>query len=98
NTLEATLNYKKNFNDAHNLDLLGGYSYQYFTREDFNVNNSGFTTDGFLDWNLSEGSAISNTLLPRPGMDSFKDDNTLIAFFGRASYSYKDKYFAQATL
>ncbi|EAZ80855.1 SusC/RagA family TonB-linked outer membrane protein [Algoriphagus machipongonensis] len=98
NTLEATVNYKRIFNLDHSLDVIGGYSYQYFTTETFNVNNSGFTTDGFLDWNLSAGSAINNTLLPRPGMDSFKDDNTLIAFFGRASYSYKDKYFAQATL
>ncbi|MCE7058012.1 TonB-dependent receptor [Algoriphagus sp. AGSA1] len=98
NTFEGTVNYKKNFNQEHNLDFIGGYSYQYFTREDFNVNNSGFTTDGFQDWNLGAGSAINNTLLPRPGMGSFKDDNTLIAFFGRASYSYKDKYFAQATI
>ena len=98
NTLEATVNYKKVFNRDHNLDFIGGYSYQYFTTETFNVNNSGFTTDGFLDWNLGAGSAINNTLLPRPGMGSFKDDNTLIAFFGRASYSFKDKYFAQATL
>lgn len=98
NTLEATVNYKKNFKMGHNLDIIGGYSYQYFTTETFNVNNSGFTTDGFLDWNLGAGSAINNTLLPRPGMGSFKDDNTLIAFFGRASYSFKDKYFAQATL
>ncbi len=98
NTFEATVNYKKNFNEQHNLDLIGGYSYQYFTREEFNVNNSGFTTDGFQDWNLGAGSAINNTLLPRPGMGSLKYDNTLIAFFGRASYSYKDKYFAQATL
>ncbi|MEP0710917.1 MAG: SusC/RagA family TonB-linked outer membrane protein, partial [Algoriphagus sp.] len=98
NTLEATVNYKKNFNLKHNLDIIGGYSYQYFTTETYNVNNSGFTTDGFLDWNLGAGSAINNTLLPRPGMGSFKDDNTLIAFFGRASYSYMDKYFAQATL
>ena len=98
NTFEATLNFQRAFNLDHSIDVIGGYSYQYFTFERFNVNNSGFTTDGFLDWNLGAGSAINNTQLPRPGMGSFKDDNTLIAFFARASYTFKDKYFAQATI
>src|SRR5699024_8476970 len=97
-TFEATINYATDFANAHSLDFVGGYSYQYFTTEEFWVDNNGFTTDGFKDWNLGAGSAITNTDLPRPGMDSFKEDNTLIAFFGRASYSYKDKYFGQLTL
>lgn len=98
NTFETTVNFQKAFNLDHSIDVIGGYSYQYFTFERFNVNNSGFTTDGFLDWNLGAGSAINNTQLPRPGMGSFKDDNTLIAFFARASYTFKERYFAQATI
>ncbi|GGZ30592.1 SusC/RagA family TonB-linked outer membrane protein [Echinicola pacifica] len=98
NTFESTVNYKRVFDGVHSLDAIAGYSYQYFTTETFNVNNNGFTTDVFLDWNLGAGSAINNTNLPRPGMGSFKEDNTLIAFFARASYSYDDKYFFQATL
>ncbi|WP_215223498.1 SusC/RagA family TonB-linked outer membrane protein [Echinicola shivajiensis] len=98
NTFESTLNYKRVFASDHSVDVIGGYSYQYFTTETFDVNNNGFTTDGFMDWNLGAGSAINNTQLPRPGMGSFKEDNTLIAFFARASYSFKEKYFAQATI
>jgi len=98
NTFESTINYKRVFGGDHSLDAIGGYSYQYFTTETFNVNNNGFTTDGFLDWNLGAGSAINNTQLPRPGMGSFKEDNTLIALFARASYSFQEKYFVQATL
>ncbi|SEK21168.1 TonB-linked outer membrane protein, SusC/RagA family [Parapedobacter koreensis] len=97
-TFESTIDYNKTFNEDHAITGLLGYSYQYATNENFNVNNNGFTTDGFLDWNLSEGSAITNTQLPRPGMDSFKEDNTLIAFFGRVNYAFKGKYFAQAIL
>lgn len=92
---ESTLNYKKAVGD-HSFDVLGGYSYQYSTFESFAVDNNGFTTDSFLDWNLGSGSAINNTQLPRPGMSSFKDDNTLVALFGRVSYTYKEKIFAQA--
>ena len=97
-TLESTIDYNKTINDDHSITGLLGYSYQYGTVERFNVNNSGFTTDGFFDWNLGSGSAINNTLLPRPGMGSFKDDNTLIAFFGRANYAYKGKYLVSAIL
>lgn len=96
-TFESTIDYNRTFGD-HDLTALAGYSYQYATSENFNVNNSGFTTDGFKDWNLGAGSAINNTQLPRPGMGSFKDDNTLIAFFGRLNYAFKEKYFAQAIL
>lgn len=95
-TLESTIDYVKTFQEDHTITGLLGYSYQYGTYERFEVNNNGFTTDGFLDWNLGAGSAINNTLLPRPGMGSFKDDNTLIAFFGRVNYSFRGKYFVQA--
>lgn len=97
-TFESTINYYKSINENHAITAFAGYSYQYATTETFNVNNNGFTTDGFMDWNLGAGSAINNTQLPRPGMGSFKEDNTLVAFFGRVNYSFKDKYFAQAIL
>ncbi|UJH92868.1 SusC/RagA family TonB-linked outer membrane protein [Antarcticibacterium sp. 1MA-6-2] len=88
-TFEPTITYINFFGD-HTVDVLGGYSYQYSTREDFNMNNSGFTTDAFLDWNFGAGNAITDTDLPRPGLGSFKEDNTLIAFFGRINYSFLD--------
>lgn len=97
-TFESTLNYSKELNGDHTLTGLLGYSYQYETYERFETHNNGFTTDGFLDWNLGAGSAIQNTLLPRPGMGSFKDDNTLIAFFGRVNYGFKNRYFIQGIL
>ncbi len=97
-TLESTLNYTALFNEKHSLTALLGYSYQYYTAEAFNVNNNGFTTDGFLDWNLGAGGAIQNTALPRPGLGSSKEDNTLVAFFGRVNYAFADKYFAQAII
>ncbi|MFD2969256.1 SusC/RagA family TonB-linked outer membrane protein [Sphingobacterium bambusae] len=97
-TFEPTLNFKKTFAEQHSVSAVAGYSYQYNTRETFGAENNGFTTDGFLDWNLGAGSAINDTRLPRPGVRSFKDDNTLIAVFGRVNYSFADKYFVQAIL
>ncbi|RAV28147.1 SusC/RagA family TonB-linked outer membrane protein [Sinomicrobium soli] len=97
-TFESTVNYNTTFDEDHTIGAIVGYSYQYETTETFNVNNNGFTTDGFLDWSLGDGTAINNTNLPRPGMGSFKEDNTLIAFFGRVNYAYREKYFAQFIL
>jgi TonB-linked SusC/RagA family outer membrane protein len=95
---ESTVDYTTTISNDHIINAIAGYSYQYNTSESFGVNNSGFITDAFQDWNLGAGNAITNTLLPRPGISSFKDDNTLIAFFGRVSYSYKNKYQAQFIL
>lgn len=97
-TFESTIDYNKTFNDVHTITGLLGYSYQYTTAEWFDMSNSGFTTDGFLDWNFGSGTALTNDALPRPTMGSFKEDNTLIAFFGRANYNYADKYFVTAIL
>ncbi len=97
-TFEATLHYNTTFNTDHSFKALLGYSYQYATVEEFNVNNNGFTSDAYKDWNLGAGAAINNDALPKPGMGSNKYDNTLIAFFGRLDYNYKEKYFAQAIL
>lgn len=97
-TFETTADYSSTIADNHSVNAVVGYSYQYFTREESNLNNSGFLTDAFLDWNIGAGNAITNTLLPRPGLGSFKEDNTLIAFFGRVNYSYREKYLLSAIL
>ncbi|GAA5021597.1 SusC/RagA family TonB-linked outer membrane protein [Marivirga lumbricoides] len=96
-TFEPTITYEKKISN-HSLNFLGGYSYQYSTLEDFEMSNSGFTTDAFKDWNIGAGNAITDTDLPRPTMESFKDDNTLIAIFSRVTYSFMERYFFQASI
>ncbi|MBD1428707.1 SusC/RagA family TonB-linked outer membrane protein [Sphingobacterium sp. DN04309] len=97
-TFETTIDYNQTFSDVHTITGLLGYSYQYNTYETFSMSNNGFTTDAFLDWNMGSGTALTNTKLPRPGMSSYKDDNTLIAFFGRVNYNYADRYYLTAIL
>lgn len=96
-TLEATVNYNKTFGKSA-IQALGGYSYQYETSENFDASNDGFSSDAYLDWNLGAGSGINNLDLPRPAVNSFKEDNTLIAFFGRVSYSFDNRFYLQAIL
>lgn len=95
NTFETTVDYIQHVNNSHTITGLAGYSYQYSRGESFNLNNSGFSTDAFEDYNIGAGNAITNTTLPRPGLGSNKEDNKLIAFFGRINYNYREKYLLQ---
>ncbi|MBO9728004.1 MAG: TonB-dependent receptor [Chitinophaga sp.] len=97
-TFEATADYTRTVHSDHTINVLGGYSYQYSTLEKYSMDNNGFLTDAFQDWNISAGNALNDQTLPRPKQSSNKIDNTLIAFFGRINYNYKQKYMLQAIL
>lgn len=97
-TFESTIDYATNFGDKHNFTALLGYSYQDFAYERFQMSNSGFTTDGYLDWNMGAGTALVNDKLPKPTMGSYKEGNKLVAFFGRVNYNYDNRYFVSGIL
>lgn len=90
--LESTLKYAYQWQE-NQLNVLAGYSYQYNTTEVFSISNSGFTSDATEDWDIGSGNSYSD-----PEVSSNKQDNTLIAFFSRLNYAYKDRYFFQASL
>jgi len=91
--VEPTLEYRPTLGDDHSLTALAGYSYRYEVFEGFNANNLGFLNDLFEENNLNAGNQLA---AGKAGLGSYKNDNTLIAFFGRLNYSYKGRYFAQA--
>ena len=86
--LELTSKYNHTW-DKHRFDALVGYSYQYNVNEGFNAWNRNFPTDFFEYNNLGSGNYLKDG---KAGMGSYKDDNTLIGFFGRVSYGYDNKY------
>jgi TonB-linked SusC/RagA family outer membrane protein len=92
---EPTLTYNKLIADQHSFTVLGGYSYRYYIEEGSNTSNRGFLNDQFNEDNLGQGGALADG---RAGLSSFKNDNTLIAFFGRLNYSFAGKYLAQFIL
>jgi TonB-linked SusC/RagA family outer membrane protein len=94
-TFESTLEYSHTFNQDHTFRALGGYSYQYRVAEEFQAENSGFLNDVFQENNLGAGNFLQ---LGKSSLYSGKEDNKLIAFFGRLNYSYKDKYIVQFIL
>ncbi|SFV27226.1 SusC/RagA family TonB-linked outer membrane protein [Thermoflavifilum thermophilum] len=80
----------------HDLQLLGGYSYQEFNDQGFSAENMDFPSDAFSynnlgagSWNLEEG---------RLGMSSWKSKEKTIAFLARANYNFNNTYYLSGSL
>lgn len=91
---EVVGTFNKNLNKIK-LVLLGGYSYQNFLSDNFSIQSGNYLTDAFSYNNFSaskdfaDGKAISS---------SNKENNKLIAFFGRLNLNYDNTYFLSASL
>lgn len=92
NLLETTVNYAKKFG-SHDVNVLGGYSYEDFLHEEAFAQNRFFVTNIFGYNNLNAGEKL------QPGdVTSSANMNKLISFFGRVNYSYNDRYIISAAL
>lgn len=93
--LELTAQYNKKIS-VHNFSILGGYSYVETDKEDMDISNYGFQDDYFGGWhNIGIGSALKDG---KAGIGSSKNATNLIGVFGRATYSFDDKYLFMASL
>ncbi len=90
-TIEATSRYNHTWNGVHRFDALVGYSYLYNEYDGFNAGNGNFSTTAFLWNNLNNGSLLTEEER-HASVGSYKNDNTLIGFFGRISYGYDNRY------
>ena len=79
---DAYINYMKDIKETHNIGLMVGHSYQSFEFDDNSTDYSYFTNPG------------DNKEVPNIN----KSRNVLMSFFGRANYSYKERYLLTATL
>lgn len=94
-TFEWLANYTYD-NRVHRVRAMAGYSYQYFVSSALSAENADFDNDG-LTYN-SLGNGMYDKVSGRSAMKSSKSDSKLIAFFGRVTYDYKERYLATASL
>tara|TARA_R110002050_G_scaffold104052_6_gene213347 strand:- start:58484 stop:61654 length:3171 start_codon:yes stop_codon:yes gene_type:complete len=94
---EITGNYEKSLGKLK-INLLGGYSWQEFTFENFSAFNTNFITDDLLSNALELGLGTAEGSDAAAGMFSQKEESRLISVFGRAMFNYDDTYFLSATL
>ncbi|MFT3738514.1 MAG: TonB-dependent receptor [Breznakibacter sp.] len=94
--LELTSKYNLSVGKNH-LTALVGYSYLYNVNDGFGAGNSNFPSESYLYNNLGQGTYLTDDD-HTASMSSYKDDNTLVGFFGRASYGYGDRYNAMLSV
>ena len=93
--LEWVTNFSAKVND-HRFRMMGGYSYAYGVSESMSMNNTNFTTDATMYNNMGEGTLASED--GKVLMSSGKSDNTLISFFARVNYDWKERYLFTASI
>jgi iron complex outermembrane receptor protein len=91
---ETTAHYLGDITPTLNLNILGGYSYQDFTYEEFIAEGGNFLTDQFSFNNLGAALDFKNGL---GTITSTKNLNKLIAFFGRVNLNINSTYFIMAS-
>lgn len=88
--MELVLKYDQQFGD-HHINAMAGYSYQYFWNEGLTTAAYGFQSDEFKWYNLAAAKTIES-------LTSYAESNKLISFYGRANYSYANRYLFTATV
>ena len=88
--LETILRYNQRFG-KHSIDAIAGYSWQYFVNEGDRTTAQGFLSDEFKWYSLQAASTISS-------VSTFRGSNTLVSFYGRANYSFDDRFLVTGTV
>jgi iron complex outermembrane receptor protein len=91
-TLQTLLTYRRDMENEHHVDVVGGYEYNEYYTDEFWIDVRNFLTDAFSFNNLGASSAATRNTF------SWAEDSRLVSFFGRANYSFRDRYFVTGVL
>ncbi|MGM9837557.1 MAG: SusC/RagA family TonB-linked outer membrane protein, partial [Paludibacteraceae bacterium] len=90
---EATIDYAGSWN-GHTLTAVAGWSYQKFFYDGSYIGNSGFPTDYYKYYSMSDGLADKTKL----NVSSYRNSNVLASGFARINYNYDEKYLLSASI
>ena len=95
---EDILTYQTTIKENHNLNVVAGFSYQYDQMEyngGYAMNSPSdkiyYAPSGLPDYTI-ETSGITQTIVPFKHYESDMQEKTLISYFARLEYNYKQKY------
>ncbi len=88
---ENTLSYNRVFAEDHDLSLLGGISYNFGRIANYNISSAG----GFGSDDITTLNAANNI---SAGSSTSESQYAMLSYFGRAQYSFRDKYLFSATV
>ena len=87
--LEHTLNYQKQFNEIHNLNILAGFTQQKSTYSSHSSSVQGYVTNDLIALDAaSEVTGARGSLV----------DWSLMSLIGRINYNLKDRYFLSGSI
>ena len=86
---EETLTYDQYFGLDHHLTLLGGFTFQNFVDQYTSADARGATSNDLRTFNYNQGTLR---------IEGNENQAKLLSFFGRAQYSYANKYLLTTTL
>ncbi|MEJ7738279.1 MAG: TonB-dependent receptor [Chitinophagaceae bacterium] len=86
--IEQTLSYTKTLGQKHDMVLLGGFSSQKHNNDNIYAESRGFPNDNIQTLNAGTMYQLSST----------KSGYSMISYFGRANYTYDNRYLLTATV
>ena len=96
--LSAYAQYYKDFAKIHHFDIMGGYEWQHFWRDQKN-DYVGTYPSTSPKWTDPSTSPLGDAVNERPHTPyHFRTDSYLVSFFGRTNYSLLDRYMITATI
>ena len=96
--LSAYAQYYKDFAKVHHFDIMGGYEWQHFWRDQKN-DYVGTYPSTSPKWTDPSTSPLGDAVNERPHTPyHFRTDSYLVSFFGRTNYSLLDRYMITATI
>jgi TonB-linked SusC/RagA family outer membrane protein len=93
--LEPNIRYNFSIADNHRLNAVAGYSYNENINSNMSITNANFDTDKFGVHNIGAGNDLIDG---QADINTYKESNKLIAFYGRVSYNFSDKYLASVSV
>jgi len=89
-TLQTLLTVRRQLGEIHSIDVVGGYEFSKFNTGFLQTDGSGFVSDALLFNNPGSATTVQAF--------SNRDLSRQVAFFGRANYGLRDRYFLTGVL
>lgn len=98
--LDLTATYARGLGESSNFSILAGYSYQNNIDDGFSARNSSYILGGYELFGYNNLGAGQGSLLSGRSdyTTSYKNEWSLVSFFGRATFNLLDKYNITATI
>ncbi|PKQ64876.1 SusC/RagA family protein [Labilibaculum filiforme] len=89
---ETFMTFNKTFNEVHNLNAMGGFSYRYKKDRSSSLRAYDFLNESLRSGNLSSGNP------EKQSVDNALSEEVMYSVMGRLNYVYDSKYMATVTM